>query len=74
MSTFTDRFRGGFLGLGIGDALGAPYEMRYSFPLSEYTGIIYQPIKWKARYGPIQHSVIGQTSDDTQMFMGYFTK
>lgn len=34
----------GLLGLSLGDALGAPYEFKYSFPLSDYSGIIYHPI------------------------------
>ena len=62
-----DRLRGGFLGLALGDALGAPHEFRYSTPLSQYTGVLQYPLKWKARYGPVELSVIGQVTDDTTM-------
>ena len=62
-----DRLRGGFLGLSLGDALGGPYELRNSFSLNEYNGTIYQPVKWKARYGPILSSQIGSVTDDTSM-------
>lgn len=62
-----DRIRGGFLGLFLGDALGAPYEFRYSYPLSDYNGTLYQPIKWRCRYGPMQYSAVGQVTDDSTM-------
>jgi len=63
----SDRLRGAFLGLALGDALGAPYEFKYSFPLTQYNGTIYQPIKWRARFKPMQYSAIGQVTDDTTM-------
>jgi len=59
--------RGGLLGLALGDALGAPHEFRYSTPLNQYTGSLQFPIKWKARYGPVEYSAIGEVTDDTTM-------
>ena len=62
-----DRILGGFLGHALGDALGAPFEFRYSYPLNRYTGKLELPILWKSRFGPIQQSVVGQTTDDSSM-------
>ena len=62
-----DKLRGGFIGLALGDALGGPYELRNSFPLNQYNGTIYQPVKWKARYGPILSANLGSVTDDTSM-------
>lgn len=66
--------RGGILGMALGDALGAPHEFRYSYPLQQYTGKIYLPIKYRTRYGPYQYSVIGQITDDTSMAMALLTQ
>jgi ADP-ribosylglycohydrolase len=62
-----DKLRGCLIGLSLGDALGAPYELRNSFPLSYYNGTIYQPVRWKARYGPILNANLGTVTDDTSM-------
>lgn len=62
-----DKLKGCLIGLSLGDALNGPYELRNSFPLNEYNGTIYQPVKWKARYGPVLSSQIGSVSDDTSM-------
>ena len=62
-----DKIRGGFLGLALGDAIGAPFEFQFSPPLSEYTEVIKLPITWKPRFGTKQYSVVGQVTDDTTM-------
>lgn len=62
-----DKLRGGILGLALGDCLGAPFEFRYSLSLNFYNGRLQYPTKLKSRYGPIQHTVVGQVTDDTTM-------
>lgn len=62
-----DRIRGGFLGLALGDALGAPHESRRGIPLHEYTGQLQYPIRWQNRFHGTGASVIGQVTDDTTM-------
>lgn len=70
---FGDRFRGGLKIHALGDSLGAPFEFRYSYPLTSYTGKCELPILWRARYGPIQKSVVGQTTDDNSMAIALMT-
>lgn len=67
-----DKLRGAILGLSTGDALGASYELRNAFPLSDYNGNIYQPIKWQPRYKPVEYSVIGSVTDDTTMTIALY--
>jgi len=62
-----DSLRGGFLGLALGDALGAPHEFRYSIPVSQYTGRLQYPTKLVQRYSSPQFTVVGQVTDDTTM-------
>lgn len=62
-----DRIRGGFLGLALGDALGAPHESRRGTPLIAYTGQLQYPIRWQNRFHGTGTSVIGQVTDDTTM-------
>lgn len=62
-----NRFRGGFLGLCLGDALGAPHEFEYSVPLRYYTGKLEHALRYKTRYGKIEYGVLGQVTDDSTM-------
>ena len=64
---YLDQIRGGFLGLALGDALGAPHEFSYRRPVSEYTGKLEYTIDSRAPYQPIRYSVVGQVTDDTTM-------
>jgi len=56
-----------FYGGALGDALGLPFEFRYSLPISKYHGKLeYRPVKISRYYGK-RYGVIGQISDDTDM-------
>ena len=70
-----DTFRGGMLGVFLGDALGSPHEFWYSKPVSTYTGVVYMPIElrlrnlgWKPAFG-----VVGQVTDDSMMATALLT-
>lgn len=73
MVDLIDCLRGGFLGLCLGDALGAPHEFRYSISLDQYDGTLRHPIRWRARFQPIKLSVLGQVTDDTTMTISLLT-
>jgi ADP-ribosyl-[dinitrogen reductase] hydrolase len=62
-----DKLRGGFIGLALGDALGAPHELSFSVPVTKYTGVLQYPIPWKPRFQKKKYSVVGQITDDTSM-------
>jgi len=56
-----------FYGGALGDALGLPFEFRYSLPISDYHGKLeYKPMTISRPYGK-RYAVVGQTSDDTDM-------
>ncbi len=62
---FKDRFQGAFIGLFLGDALGAPFEFRYSLPLNMYTGKLEHPTKLNLMYQGTKYAVPGQVTDDS---------
>lgn len=64
-----DKLLGCFIGGFIGDAIGAPHELRGALPLSQYTGIIRHPIVLKKTRGRKEDIVypIGTFTDDSQM-------
>lgn len=58
-----DKIRGMFIGLFLGDALGAPFEFRNKY---EYHGLLEYVTKINTRAGP-KRSAIGQVTDDSEM-------
>jgi ADP-ribosyl-[dinitrogen reductase] hydrolase len=62
-----DAVRGMFLGLALGDALGAPHEFRNQVSLSKYTGVLIFPLITRSRYQGVKVGNIGQITDDTEM-------
>lgn len=56
-----------FYGGALGDALGVPFEFRYSISVSKYNGKLeYKPML-KSRFQGVRYGVVGQVSDDTEM-------
>lgn len=72
MMNFKDRFQGAFCGLFLGDSLGAPFEFRYSLPVSSYTGRCEFPSKIYFTFQPIKYLVPGQTTDDSCFSIALF--
>ncbi len=64
-----DRFRGAFIGLVIGDALGAPHERHRSKPLSEYKGKLVHNLVVRSRYRGSKIYPSGTYTDDTEMML-----
>jgi len=58
-----DGARGLFLGLALGDALGAPHE----FASVPYTGRLERPCSSRSRFHGTRYGVVGQVTDDTEM-------
>jgi len=56
-----------FYGGALGDALGVPFEFRYSISVSKYNGKLeYKPMM-RSRFQGVRYGVVGQVSDDTEM-------
>nr|QBK91767.1 MAG: ADP-ribosylglycohydrolase [Pithovirus LCPAC304] len=52
-----------FYGGALGDALGIPFEFRYSIPVTKYHGKLeYRPMM-KSRFQGTRYGVIGQWSN-----------
>ncbi len=62
-----DSVKGMLIGLSVGDALGAPFEFRFSLPLSDYHSILEYPPKFNSQFQGTRYMVIGQHTDDTEM-------
>ena len=61
-----DRVRGMFMGCFLGDALGAPHELKNNINV-KYSGILDHPIKVFNRFHGTRESIVGQCTDDTEM-------
>lgn len=61
-----DKLKGTFIGLAVGDALGAPHEFKYH-KKNEYTGYIYIDYELKSRWHDSKVLPAGQVTDDTEM-------
>ena len=62
-----DKIEGMLLGVALGDALGVPFEFRFSLPLSEYDGTLKYKGKINSQWQGVRYMVVGQVSDDTEM-------
>lgn len=58
-----DKLIGGFMGMCLGDALGAAHERRKN----EYTGVLDKPTTAAGRFQSPKYSAIGQVTDDASM-------
>lgn len=67
MSNKYDKMLGMFVGGFIGDALGAPFELRGSPGLDQYTGVLDRKITIQTRWQGIKEYPIGSFTDDSQM-------
>lgn len=68
VNTWRDRVRGMFATLALGDALGAPHEMRRGAPLGQYTGEAYLSVVSYNRFTKKERrTAVGQVTDDTEM-------
>lgn len=65
VANFKDRLQGAFCGLFLGDSLGAPFEFRYSLPVTLYTGKLEFPSKIHFSFQPVRYLVPGQVTDDS---------
>nr|QBK93179.1 MAG: ADP-ribosylglycohydrolase [Pithovirus LCPAC403] len=63
----SDKIKGMLYGVAVGDALGAPFELRGSPNIEQYTGLIYLPIKVNTRWQGLRVEPIGSTMDNFQM-------
>jgi len=65
-----DRIRGMMIGVGLGDALGAPHEFHNQIPLNRYSGKLEHPLTVHRRFqGGQLVGNVGQMTDDTEMTM-----
>lgn len=63
-----DKILGCLVGCGLGDALGAPFELRGSMDLKDYNGILQYRSKFTNRFTKEEkYNEIGQVTDDTEM-------
>ncbi len=65
-----NHFKGLIYGGALGDALGAPHEMKYNKKLYKYTGKLQYDWRYQSRFmkEPIYYPK-GQVTDDTEMMM-----
>ena len=63
-----DKIAGMLYGAALGDALGAPHELRGKYPLNMYNGKLYLDVRLQSRFG-LKTGPIGSTTDDTAMTM-----
>jgi ADP-ribosyl-[dinitrogen reductase] hydrolase len=68
------KIKGLVIGAAVGDALGVPFESRYSRDKYQYRGLIeYKGINFnRFRKPPYKYLAVGQISDDTEMMLIIF--
>lgn len=62
-----DKIKGSFIGLSLGDALGAPHEFRYQKDI--YTGELIYKARLFNRFTGERFLTVGQVTDDTEMML-----
>ncbi len=62
-----DKILGSVTTLAIGDALGAPHELRGRIPYELFDGTIKHCLRWTNQWQGTREGSLGQVSDDTEM-------